>query len=280
MQPNTFQRWCGKAFRSIMTAIIFIWSAFPILFVVMSSFRHQRFILRYPPVLWVRPTLTNYIVLWTQWQDYFTTIRNSVIIALGATVLAALVSFLAGYAYSRYSNRILAASALYMIVIRLLPPIVVTLPLFPAINYLGLNDTHAVLIVLYASFWVSLYSMIMKNFIDEVPKELDDCAKIDGASEIQKMIRVIFPLSMQGLASGAIFVFVYSWNEFLFAMIFTTRAARTTPLIISEIMGGIDGVNWGVLFAGVTLQLLPVVVLVMLAQRLLVSGLTSGSVKG
>jgi multiple sugar transport system permease protein len=265
--------------RLALTALIFIWSVAPILYIVLSSFRKERHILRYPPILWVRPVLDNYATMWTQWRDFFGTIRSSFIIAVGATVLAGLVSFFAGYAYSRYRNRFLAGSAIYMIAIRLLPPIVVTLPLFPAVNYLGLNDKHILLIVLYASLWVSLVSMIMKNFIDAIPKELDEAAFIDGASELQTMARVIFPLSLQGMASGAIFVFVFSWNEFLFAMIFTSSRARTAPLIISEIMGAIHGVDWGVLYAAVTVQIIPVIVLVLLAQRLLVAGLTLGSVK-
>lgn len=272
---NTFR----MIYRCFVTLMIFIWSAAPILYIVLSSFRRERHILRYPPILWVSPILDNYITMWRQWSAFFGTIRNSFIISIGATVLAAMVSFLAGYAYSRYRNRFLAGSAIYMIAIRLLPPIVVTLPLFPVVNYLNLNDNHILLIILYASLWVSLVSMIMKNFIDAIPKELDEAAYIDGASELQTMIRVIFPLSLQGLASGSIFVFVYSWNEFLFAMIFTSSRARTAPLIISEIMGSIHGVDWGVLYAAVTVQLVPVVVLVILAQRLLVAGLTSGSVK-
>jgi multiple sugar transport system permease protein len=246
---------------------------------VISSFRRQRDILRFPPILLVKPILNNYISLWHQWHDFFITIQNSIIISIGATLLAGIVSFLAGYAYSRYSNRFLAASAIYMIAIRLLPPIVVSLPLFPIVNYLGINDSHITLILLHAAFWVSLYTMIMKNFIDEIPKELDSAAAIDGASELQTLGRIILPLSLQGIASGAIFVFVFSWNEFLFSMIFSTKYARTSPLILSEIMGAIDGIDWGVLFAAVTLQLLPVVIIILLAQKLLVAGLTAGSVK-
>ncbi|MDL2229155.1 carbohydrate ABC transporter permease [Treponema sp. OttesenSCG-928-L16] len=276
---NKLWTFFGKTFRAFMALLIFVWSAFPILFIISSSFRRQRDILQFPPVIWVKPIINNYISLWSQWGDFFVTIRNSIIIALGATILAAIVSFFAGYAYSRYSNRFLAASAIYMIAIRLLPPIVVSLPLFPIVNYLGINDRHITLILLHTAFWVSLYSMIMKNFIDEIPKELDDAAAIDGASEMQTIIRIMLPLSMQGIASGAIFVFVFSWNEFLFSMIFSTRVARTAPLIISEIMGAIDGVDWGMLFAGVTIQLVPVVVLILLAQKLLVAGLTAGSVK-
>ena len=104
----------------------------------------------------------------------------------------------------------MAISALYMIAIRLLPPIVVTLPLFPLGEYLGLSDTHVLLIVLYATFWVWLFTMIMKTFIDEVPRELDEAALVDGATRWQTLRHVILPLTLQGMVAGEIFVFVYS----------------------------------------------------------------------
>ncbi len=275
-----FDRLPGRIGRGLALALMVAWSGFPIAFIVLSSLKRQQDIFTYPPVLLFRPTLDHYVTLWNQWDAFFSGLRSSLVVAVGATLLASLVSFLAGYAYSRYTSKLLTRSAVYMIAIRVLPPIVITLPLFPLVDFLGLSDTHVVLIVLYATFWVSLCTMIMKTFIDEVPRELDEAAHIDGASEMQTLLKVILPLTLQGMTAGAIFVFIYSWNEFLFALIFTTQHAKTAPLVISEVMGAIDGTEWGVLFAGVTVQLLPVVVLVALAQRLLVRGLTAGAVKG
>jgi multiple sugar transport system permease protein len=280
MPSRILERAGGRLMRGAVLAFVAVWSLFPILFVVSSSFKRQQDIFTYPPVFLFSPTFDNYVTLWNQWEAFFTGIRSSLIVAIGATVLASFVSFLAGYAYSRYSSRFLARSAVYMIAIRLLPPIVVTLPLFPLVDFLGLSDTYTVLILLYATFWVSLCTMIMKTFIDEVPRELDEAAYMDGATQAQTLFKVILPLTLQGMAAGAIFVFIFSWNEYLFALIFTTQHAKTAPLVISEVMGAIDGTEWGVLFAGVTLQLLPVVALVAFAQRLLISGLTAGSVKG
>ncbi|MBM0205422.1 carbohydrate ABC transporter permease [Micromonospora sp. STR1s_5] len=273
-------RLAGAFLRGLAYLLIVTWSGLPIGFIVLSSLKSSGEIFAFPPTLLFTPTFAHYATLWSQWGGFFQTISNSLIIAIGATVLAAAVSFLAGFAYSRFQSRLLAASAFYMIAIRLLPPIVVTLPLFPLADYLGLSDTHLLLIVLYAAFWVSLFTMIMKTFIDEVPRELDEAAFMDGASQTQTLFRVILPLTLQGMVAGGIFVFVYSWNEFLFALIFTTQHAKTAPLVISEVMGAVDGTEWGVLFAGVTVQLLPVVVLVAAAQKLLIAGLTAGAVKG
>lgn len=270
----------ARAARALIYLLIILWSALPIAFIVVSSVTPGQDIFSYPPTLLFTPTFEHYVTLWQQWEGFFPALVNSLIIAAAATVLAAAVSFLAGYVYSRYSSRLLAASALYLIGIRMLPPIVVTLPLFPLADWLGLSDTHLVLIILYAVFWVSLFTMIMKTFIDEVPDELDEAALMDGATRFQMMFRVILPLTAQGLVAGGLFVFVYSWNEFLFALIFVNQHAQTAPLLISQVMGGVDGTEWGVLFAGVTVQFLPVVILVVLLQRYLVAGLTAGSVKG
>ena len=269
-----------KALKWLTILVIAVWSLFPIAFVVVSSIKPPGDIFAYPPKSLFTPTLQNYVDLWMEFGEFFHTLGNSIIVSIGATVFTTAVGFMAGYVYSRYSGRLIAASALYMIAIRLLPPIVVTLPLFPIVSWLRLSDTHIVLILLYSAFWVSLVTVILKTFIDEIPRELDEAAEIDGASQWQILMRVILPLTAQGLAAGAIFVFIFAWNEFLFALIFTTSQAKTAPLVLSEVMDAIYGTSWGVLFAGVTIQLLPVLLLVVLANRLIVAGLTAGSVKG
>lgn len=269
-----------RALKGLTVLVMVVWSLAPIAFVVVSSLKPAGEIFAYPPNWLFTPTLQNYVDLWVQFGEFFHTLLNSIIVAVGATIFTTIVGFLAGYVYSRYSGRLIAASALYMIAIRLLPPIVVTLPLFPVISWMRLSDTQLVLILLYSAFWVSLVTVILKTFIDEIPRELDEAAEIDGASQWQILSRVIFPLAAQGLAAGAIFVFIFSWNEFLFALIFTTSQAKTAPLVLSEVMDAIYGTSWGVLFAGVTIQLLPVLLLVILANRLIVAGLTAGSVKG
>lgn len=266
--------------RGLFLAVVILWSVAPILFIVLSSFKRQVDIFVYPPKLLFEPTLDNYLQLFRQWHNFFVSMGNSLIVAIGATVLAGIVSFLGGYAYSRYRSRFVSWTAVYMIAVRVLPPIVVTLPLFPVVDLLGLSDTHLLLILFYATFWVSLNTMIMKNFFDQIPYELDEAAYVDGATEWQLVTRILARLTVQGMAAGSIFVFVYSWNEYLFAMIFSTNRAKTAPLILSELMGAVDGIEWGILFAGVTLQLLPVVLLVTLARRYLIAGLTAGAVKG
>ena len=202
------------------------------------------------------------------------------IVVCGATVLTAITAVLAAYAYSRLQSKFLLASALGMIVLRMLPPIVVTIPLFPAVNLLRLNDTHALLIFLYAAFFVSLSTWILKAFMDQIPKDLDEAAAVEGAPLWQVLVKVVLPLSVQGLVAASVFVVIFAWNEYTFALIFTSNVAKTAPLIVAEISGAIDGIDWGVLFAAATVQLIPILVFVLAVQRLVVAGLTAGAVKG
>lgn len=269
-----------KALRGLALIAIAFWSAFPIALVVLSSFKPARDIFVFPPTWAFTPTFANYAGLWLRWPDFFRTLGNSLIVTLGATALAVIVSAMAGYVYSRKRNPYLAGSAFFMIFVRLFPPIVVTLPLFPLVNALRLNDTHLILVILYATFFVSMGTMILKAFVDQIPRELDEAAMVDGAGVWSVFWRVILPLSAQGMIAVGVFVFVYAWNEFLFAFIFTTSAAKTAPLVLSEMTGAVDGVEWGVLFAATTVQLVPVLIFVLLAQKYLIAGLTAGATKG
>lgn len=271
--------WVGLA-KALAVALVLLWSIGPIALIAIAAFTPEREIFAVGSSAGWRPTLENFVALWTKWGDFFAGLRNSLIVTAGATILAVLVSTLAGFGYSRWRSAFLSGSVFAMIAIRLLPPIVTTLPLFPIVNALGLSDTYMVLIILYAAFFVSLGTMVMRAFVDQIPRELDEAAMVDGATQRQILTKVILPLSAQGMVAVAIFVVVYAWNEFLFAFIFTTKHAKTAPLVMSEMIGSLDGVEWGVLFAATTVQLLPVLVFVVVCQRHLIEGLTAGATKG
>ena len=266
--------------RTVAAAAILAWSLLPIAFIAMSSLKPGRDIFASPPKFLFAPTFAHYFDLWEKWQIFFRGLFNSLLITAGATLLAVAASVAAGYIYSRYRGRFMAGSAFFLIVVRLIPPIVVTIPLFPAVNWLGLNDTHLVLIILYATFFVSLGTLLMRTFIDQVPAELDEAALIDGATRFRILRSVIVPLVAPGILAVAVFVVVFAWNEFLFAFVFVATRAKTAPLVISEMMGSIDGVDWGILFAAATVQLAPVLFFVVFMHRYLVAGLTAGATKG
>jgi multiple sugar transport system permease protein len=273
-------RYITITFRVLIIGLGVVWSAFPIFMVVSSSFKNHIDIFAVPPRFVFTPTLDNYRRLFTEWPEFIDGLLNSMIVTIGATLLTAIVSLLAGYAYSRFQSRLLTASAFFMILVRMLPPIVVTIPLFPIVNRFELNDTHAFLIILYAAFFVSLSTWIMKSFIDQIPRELEEAAEVEGASILQRLTKIILPLSVHGMVAACVFVVVFSWNEYMFALIFTSSAARTAPLVLAEISGSREGVQWGVLFAAATVQLAPVLFFVVFVQKYIVTGLTAGAVKG
>jgi multiple sugar transport system permease protein len=266
--------------KTLALALILVWSLAPIAFMVLSSFKPGQEIFAVPPRLGFTPTLHHYLELWSRWGSFFRGLLNSLVITAGSTLLVVTASTMAGFAYSRTRTPFMERSALFLIVVRLLPPIVITLPLFGVVNRIGLNDTHLILILLYATFFVSLGTILMRTFIDQIPYELDEAAMVDGASRATILWNIIRPLARQGMLAVSVFVIVYAWNEFLFAFIFTSTKAKTAPLVISEMLGSLDGVEWGVLFAASTVQLIPILLFVVLMQRHLVAGLTGGAVKG
>lgn len=273
-------RWLKSGLKAFLIILLVIWSVFPVAYVVVNSFKFQRDIFQFPPSLLFTPTVGNYFDLIKIYPTFFWFVLNSLIVSVAATVLSVFAAACAGYVYSRVRNATLAASAFYLVAVRLLPPLVLTIPLFPWVNQLGLADSHLILILLYASFWVPLNVLIMREFIDRIPIELDESAVVDGASERKVLTHVIAPLSVQGMVACAVFVFVFSWNEYVYAFIFTIQNAKTTPLILAEIMDSVTGTNYGILFAAATIQLIPVVLVVLFLQRFLVAGLTAGAVKG
>jgi multiple sugar transport system permease protein len=268
---------CAKAL-GILIAIL--WSAFPILLLLSSSIKKPVDIFAVPVKFVFDPTMDNYVRLWRDWPVFFESLLNSLIVTSGATLLTIAASALAGWVLSRCEGRYVTGSAFALIVLRLLPPIVITLPLFPVANLLGLNDTRILLVLLYATFFISLGTWIMKTSFDQIPRTLEEAAANDGASLRQTLQHVSMPLGVPGMIAAGVFVFIHAWNDYLFAFIFTTTRAKTAPVVLSEIMGSATGVDWGVLFAGASLQLLPIAIFVILVQKYLIAGLTSGSIKG
>lgn len=272
-------RLAAKLLRALALLMVLAWSLGPILLVVLSSLKQPRQIFEVPFRAVFVPTLENYQTLVRLNPEFFAGLRNSLIATIGAVLLTLAASFAAGYVYARAKESAYKASAVFMLVVRMLPPIVVTVPLFPVVNRLALNDSHLILILLYAAFYVSLGSWMMRSFVAQIPIELEEAAALDGASLFQILRLVILPLAAQGLVALTLFVVVFAWNEYVFAMIFTTSAARTAPVVIGEMLSTVEGVQWGAVFAAATIQLVPVVLIVLALQRFLIAGLTAGAVK-
>ncbi len=269
-----------QVLRRVGLALLLVWACFPVFLLFLSTFKAPMEIFKYPPTLIFRPTLQNFADMVRDWPAFFKSLGNSAVVAFGASLLTVLLSAPAGYALSRYRSRTLEGSAFFILAVRMYPPIVLSIPLFPALSAAGLIDTYWVLILIYSSFQVSLSAWLMKTYMDEVPVELEEAAVIDGANVFQRATRVVIPLSIHGIVATAIFVTIFAWKEYTLAYIFTGTKTRTAPLVLEEMISPVTGVSWGPLFAASTTQLLPILLFVWLIQSYLVKGLKTGAVKG
>ncbi|MGD9360602.1 MAG: carbohydrate ABC transporter permease, partial [Desulfobacterales bacterium] len=224
------------------------------------------------------PTLKNYVdILNTSpLVDYAI---NSLIVASLNTLLCLIVGSMAAYGLARFKFRGADNLAFWILSIRMMPPVAAIIPIYILMKNLGLLDTPWCLVITYLTFNLPFVVWMMKGFFEEIPREIEESALIDGCSDFSVFFRIALPLVAPGLAATAIMVFIFSWNEFLFALILTGTKAVTLPVGIIGYMKE-TGINWGYMTAGGILALIPVIVFMVLVQKHLVKGLTLGALKG
>ena len=213
-------------------------------------------------------------------SKYFYQLLNSIIIGGGSTILAVGLGTLAAYAFSRFDIAGKDDLLFFILSTRMLPPVVVVIPIYLMYITLGLRDTHFGLILLYTTFNVSFAVWLMKGFIDEIPKEYEDAALVDGYSRFQTFVKVILPQSVTGIAATAVFCLITAWNEFAFALVLTEVGGKavTAPPSITSATGSV-GMDWGKIAAATFVFLLPVAVFTFLMRGHLLRGVTFGAVK-
>lgn len=261
--------------------LVVVWSIVPIYIVIMSAFKIPRDIFGFPPTLVpLQPTLDNFSRLLNDWPEFMRALLNSGIVSLATVVLTLVICLPAAYAFSRFQVGVLRRSALFIIAVRMFPPLIISVPLFPVLSELDLADSHITLVLLYTTFQVTMITWIMKGFIDGIPREIEEAAVVDGANLWQIFRLILIPLTRPVLVAAAIMTGTYAWNEFQFGFLFTSTNARTAPVIIGEMTGSLTGVQWGNVFAGSVVQFIPALIFLWLIQNHLIRGMTSGSLKG
>lgn len=213
-----------------------------------------------------------------QWSAYPSRFLNSLIVAVTSTVLAVGMGTFTAYGFSRFKVKGEGDLLFFILSTRMLPPVVVAIPMFLMYRMVGLTDTHVGLIILYTAFNLSFSVWLMKGFIDEIPKEYEEAALVDGYTRLQAFFKVVLPEAATGIAATAVFCFITAWNEYAFALIMTNRRAQTAPPFIpSQVGSGIP--DWTVIAAGTFLFLLPVAIFTFLLRNHLLRGMSFGAIR-
>lgn len=267
----------ARIWGGVVACLLFL---LPIAWMVLTSLKLQRDIFTTPPKLFFTPTLQTYAT-YLLTTDLPARMLNTVIVACGAGLISIVVGSMAGYALARVKLRGATTMGVLILLSRGVPPIALAVPMFLVARNMGLLDAHITLILAYCTFLIPYVMWLMRGFFRALPEELEEAAKLDGCSRFGAFWRIIVPISLPGLLSTLIFSIILAWEELLFALVLTNRAASTVPVVISGIAGDtVNGANWGALTAVGTMTVIPVVIFAMLVQKWLIQGLADGATKG
>jgi multiple sugar transport system permease protein len=282
----------GKALQRLalfgLTLLVLLFIYLPIAWLVLSSMSTRAELLATPP-RWIpqHPSLQNYLDILMPGTDtsevartFKATLGNSFLVASSVTLVSLVFGSMAAYALVRISFRFRRVVLVSILGTRMIPEVSLVIPLFVIASQLRLLNTPTILIAAYLGFTLPFTIWLMAAFFETIPVELEDAARIDGCSRLGILFKVILPVSTPGLISTALFVFLLSWDEFFFALIFTsTVAAKTVPVAIAEFTGRYV-VDITAMMTGGVLAAIPPVLLALVFQRYIVRGLTAGAVKG
>jgi multiple sugar transport system permease protein len=305
-EPSKASKWIAGALVVAYTIITLL----PLVWIISTSFKSGPDSISYPPKVIFEPSLEGYVNLFTTrtriaaedfaklpppetWYDevvrddgmviagpsrFGERFLNSVIIGFGSTALSIFLGTLAAYAFSRFKVPLKDDLLFFILSTRMMPPIAVAIPIYLMYRELGLSDTHLGMILLYTGVNISLAVWLLKGFIDEIPREYEEAALIDGYTRFQAFRKVVLPQAATGIASTAIFCLIFAWNEYAFAVLLTSGNAQTAPPFIPTIIG-VGGQDWPAVAAGATLFLLPVMIFTILLRKHLLRGITFGAVR-
>ena len=223
-------------------------------------------------------TAANYLRLFTK-TTFTVNLLHSLIVALGTVALGLALSITAAYAFSRYRFAGRRALMLTFLLVNMFPIILLIIPLFVTMRVLGLLDTHLALVLAHSTFSIPFATWMMTSYFDAIPRSLDEAALVDGCTPLGAMIKVVLPLAMPGVIATGIYIFITSWNEYLYASILAGQQVRTLTVAVQTLIGEYE-IAWGLLTAGGVIGALPVTVLFLLIQKRLIAGMTQGAVKG
>ena len=313
---STRQKVLNRAAVAVVVLLTLVYLV-PIYWITSTAFKPRSLATTVPPTVLFQPEVTAFIKLFTKrvqmigkvdpevydkapwWEKriydlgeriikdssgnsepsaYPSRFLNSLIVAVSSTILAVAMGTLTAYGFSRFRMPGEQDWLFFILSTRMLPPVVVAIPMFLMYRAVGLVDTHVGLIILYTAFNLSFSVWLMKGFIDEIPKEYEEAALVDGYTRMEAFFRIVLPQSATGIAATAVFCFITAWNEYAFALMMTNRRAQTAPPYIpSQLGSGIT--DWTAIAAGTLLFLMPVAIFTFLLRRHLLRGVTFGAIR-
>lgn len=309
----TFKSQFTRNLKAILTVIIAMIVLIPVLWMAATAFKSRADAVAAPPKVFFEPSMEGFIGLLTQrrqvtvaqgldeikkdpnlkWYDhvmlnkgqqivgtseYVGYLKNSAITAGTSTILSVVLGLFAAYAFSRFPVAGKGDLLFFILSTRMMPPVVVTIPIFLLYRQLGLYDTTIGLIVLYTVFNLSFSVWLLKGFIDEIPKEYEEAALVDGYSRVQAFFKIVLPQTVTGLAATTVFCLIFAWNEYAFAVMLTAQNARTAPPSIPSVLGT-GGIEWAQIAAGAMGFLIPVAIVTFALRNYLLRGVTFGAVR-
>ena len=273
-----------RVIMGVAIVLILLFSLGPVLWELLTSIKTNEAITADPLVYfpsWAQYTLTHYVDLFTQ-NQFHIYIFNSAFVAFISTMLCLCIGSPAAYALARLSipgERLILAAVL---VVTLFPYILLFLGLLELVRATGLANNYLALIIPYTAINLPLTILVMRSFFEQLPKDLEDSAKVDGYNTMQMLTQIVLPMTLPALVTTGILAFIFAWNEYIFALTFITRESmKTIPVAAAQLAGTtLFDIPYGPLAAATVLGTLPLVVIVLFFQRKIVQGLTAGSVKG
>jgi multiple sugar transport system permease protein len=265
----------GGTARVIGIVLVVLSFLVPLVWMLLASFKFNRDVVDPSKTFAFEPTLGNYDTVFTT-QDFLPIIGNSLVVGVGATLLALAIGVPAAYGIARYKVR---STTAFLLMARVIPGVSLLIPWYFLFSQIQLVGTYTVLILTHLFVTMPLVVAIMSSFFDGIPVELEEAAQIDGTSRIGAFVRVVLPLSVPGIATASILSFIFSWNNFLFALVLSNQSTRTLPVAIVNFTS-YAAVDWGGLMAAAVIITVPVMIIALFAQRYVVSGLTAGATKG
>jgi ABC-type glycerol-3-phosphate transport system permease component len=272
-------KWIGAAVKYVLFALMILTWAFPVIWVVITSFKDRIDIFTLPPKIFFNPTVEHYIEAFLRTSDITHGTFNSILIATATTILTLLVAIPAGYAFSRVTFRFRNQLSFFALISQMAPPIGLIIPYFFILSRTRMLDSYIGLIAIHMTLTVPFSIWLMITYFQDLPVSLEESAAIDGASPFTTFFRVVLPTAWGGVGVTAIFAYIESWNEFLYAVVLTGSRTKTVPVAIFSFLTTEESL-WGPFTAtGVTIMA-PVILVALFAQRQMIKGMTLGATKG